>query len=212
MEFKEIENAVKEWSDIRTSPGTVVNYLKQGCCFKIEKWQYELWKKNPPKNFYVYMGIFKGSLKFILTDRVLDNDSATHKDLIFVQDYLPGLKMTEEGFINKAIDGGITVLDALKKTMRWNVFMNSWVYFKVNTTYGIFEAFKVPFSDLVSQFDNAGCEESLVQFGLGENIEAELILWGLDTDLELQANLGLKTADTSAPVEDLATPCPPFGQ
>lgn len=212
MDFKEIENAIKEWSDIRTSPGTVVNYLKQGSCFKIEKAQYELWKKNPPKDFYVYMGIFKGTLKFILTNKVLDKNSAAHKDLIFVQDYLPGLKMKEEGFINKAIDGGITVLDALKKAMRWNVFMKSWVYFKVNTTYGIFEAFKVPFSDLVSQFDNAGCEQSLVQFGLGENIEAELVLWGLDTDIELQATLVMKSEAIAPPVEDLATPCPPFGQ
>jgi hypothetical protein len=209
MKIEEIKKAIKEWCDIRTSPGTVITYLKQGCCFTIEKSQYERWKQNSPENFYIYMGIFSGKLKLILTDAILEGDLENRKNFIFVQDYISGLKLTEEGFIERAIDGGITVLDGLKKVLRWKVFMDSWVYYKVDTTYGVFEAFRVPFSDLISQFETAECTESLVLFGLDANYQADLTLWGLGINEEQQNPPG--NSVTPAPVEDLATPVPPFG-
>jgi len=207
MNIEETKKAIKEWSNVRTSPEKVLTYFKQGCCFKIEKSYYEQWKKTSPKNLHVYLGIFAGVLKFVLIDSESDKNPAAHEDSTFVGDYLPGLNITEEGFIDKAFDGDIKVIDALKKVMQWNVFVDSWVYNKVRTTYGIFQAFAVPFCDLVAQFEKTTNAESVFLFGLSNNNQADLILWGLDTSEQQQSNLPTDTA----PVEDLAYPVPPFG-
>ncbi len=211
MNVEEIKKATNEWSKVRTSPETVLTYLKQGACFKIEKLYYEQWKKNSPENFHIYLGIFSGALKFILIDSESDKDPAAHEDSIFVSGYLPGLNITEEGFIDKAFDGNIKVIDALKKVMQWNVFVNSWVYNKVNTTYGIFQAFKVSFSDLVSQFEKTTNAESVVLFGLNNNNQADLIIWGLDPNEQQLSDFPENRVD-NAPVDDIAYPVPPFGQ
>jgi hypothetical protein len=205
MNLDEIRQAIKEWSNVRTSPETVLTYFKQGCCFKVEKSEYEQWKKNSPENLHVYMGIFKSVLKFILIDSVSDKDPDAHQDSIFVRNYLSGLNITEEGFIQKATDGNIKVIDALTKIMQWTVFVDSWVYNKVSTTYGIFQAFTLPFSDLIAQLEDSTNTESVVFFGLGNNNQADLILWGLDNSEEKQESLA------DAPVENIAYPCPPFG-
>lgn len=210
MNIEEIKKATKEWSNARTSPEKVMAYFKQGTCFKIEKSYYEQWKKNSPKNFHVYMGIFGGSLKFVLIDSESDKDPAAHEDCIFVTDYLPGLNITEEGFIDKAFDGNIKVIDALKKIMRWNVFVESWVYNKEHTTYGIFQAFMVPFSDLIAQFEKTTTTESVVLFGLSANNQADLILWGLDSNEQQQSDIPGNPVN-EAPVDDIACPVPPFG-
>jgi len=210
MNFEEIKKAIKEWSKVRSSPEKVLAYFKQGSCFKIERSQFEKWNSKLPETLHVHMGIFNRRLKIILVDSVSDKDPAAHQDSFFVQDYLDGLTKAEEGFIDVAVDGGLTVVDALKAVMQWNVFVNSWVNETVHTTDGIFQAFYVPFNDLKSQFDNPAHLESVVFFGLRDNFKADLILFGLN------ASGGSKTLLKAAkplgiPVENLATPVPPFG-
>jgi len=94
--------------------------------------------------------------------------------------------------------------------MQWNVFVESWVYNKVRTTYGIFQAFKVPFSDLIAQFEKTTITESVVLFGLSNNNQADLIIWGLDTNEQQQSDHPGNIVN-DAPVDDMACPVPPFG-
>src|SRR5665647_2244486 len=164
MNLVEIKKAIKEWSNVRTSPEKVLTYFKQGCCFKIKKSQFEQWNKNSPENLHAYLGIFEGKLKFVLIDSESDKNPVAHMDSIFVQDYLKGLSKTEERFIDKASDGDLTVSDALKKMMQWNVFIDTWVNNMAHTIPGIFKAFVVPFRDLKSQFGETSNPESCLLY------------------------------------------------
>ena len=212
MNLEEIKKAIREWSIVRTSPESVLTYLKQGCCFKIERSKFKHWSKNSPKSLHVYPGIFDGVLKFILIDSESDKDPSAHKDAISVQNYHKGLSKSEEGFIDKARDGGITVTEALKKMQQWNLFEDAWVYDAVLTEDGIFKAFVVPFVDLTSQFEGSSIPENVVFFGLNNN-KVDLIFWGLDTAVELTTTSGaLKLGENGIPVEDLIASVPPFGE
>jgi len=110
-------------------------------------------------------------------------------------------------------------MDALKRIMRWNTTMDAWVGNQVNTEVGLFKAFIIPFSNLVSHFAEAGVEESMFVFGLNGDA-ADLMLWGVTMALKTKHMEGrmettaFATALTTegVPVEDFTTPCPPFGQ
>lgn len=211
MSFEEIKKAIKEWSNVRISPEKVLTYFKQGSCFKIERSQFEKWNTNSPSTLHIYIGIFDGVLKFVLIDSLSDKDPEAHQDAIFVQDYLIGLTKAEEGFIDIAVDGGLTVVAALKTVMQWNVFVNSWVNETAHTTDGIFQAFLVPFNDLKSQFDNSYHLQSVVFFGLDNNYKADLILFGLNGNDEVNISSTKMVNVAGIPVENTATPIPPFG-
>ena len=211
MEIGEIRRAIGEWSKARTSANDVLAYLKQGTCFKIEKSNYDLWKTKSPKDLHVYLGVFDGQLQFILIDSESDKDPDANIDSIVVQDYYPGLNVLDGGIVDHAKDGSVKVVDALKRVMKWTVFMESWVRNSVESSAGIFQAFVLPFSDLTSQFENAGCYETMAILGLqGKN--ADLMLWGLPSNGESKQLLtaDASTSDGGYPVEDIATPCPPF--
>jgi hypothetical protein len=213
MGIEKIEKAIGEWAKARTSATEVLGYLKQGTCFKIERSNYDLWKAKSPKDLHVYLGVFDGQLQFILIDSESDKDPAANIGSIVVQDYYPGLNVQDAGLIDHATDGSIKVVDALKRVMKWSMFMESWVKGCVKSAAGIFQAFIIPFSDLSSQFEAVGCHETLVVFGLnGRN--ADLMLWGMPSNA---GGGGLRTmasaagyGDVNYPVEDLSTPCPPF--
>jgi hypothetical protein len=211
MGIEEIKKAIGEWSNARTSAEDVLTYLKQGNCFKIERANYDLWKAKSPKNLHVYLGVFDGQLQFVLIDSESDKNPVANVGSIIVQDYYPGLDLMNAGIVDHAVDGSVKVVDALKRVMKWSVFMESWVRNNVETSAGIFQAFVIPFSDLTSQFETAGCSEVMVIFGLhGKN--ADLMLWALPSNGESKQLLAAvaSTSDGGYPVEDMATPCPPF--
>jgi|WetSurMetagenome_2_1015567.scaffolds.fasta_scaffold279878_2 hypothetical protein len=208
MKIEEIKKSIKAWNNVRNSPDKALTYFKQGSCFKITKAQFDQWNKNSPENLRVYMAIFGDNLKFVLIDSESDKDVANHLDALFVQDYLEGLDIAEEGFIDNAIDGSLTIADALKKMTHWTMFVDSWVANTAHTTHGIFQAIIVPFSDLKSHFEGTSNLESAVFFGL-ENGQADLLLWGLNTRAE-QPDGAIKFAMTATPVVDLAKPVPPY--
>lgn len=208
MKIEKVKEAVKKWSEIRTSAKDVISYLKQGCCFKIEKSQYEMWKKKSPESLHAYMGIFDTKLCIILIDSESDKDAAANEDCIFVQYYLPGLDVKEEGFIDNAVKGSVKVKEALKRSVQWTVFMESWVVNNVSATYGIFQAFDIPFGDIKKLFKISGVEDSIALFGLrSDNNQADLTFWGLkDYATEMKSGITV-----GAGVEDLVTPVPPMG-
>lgn len=212
MEIGEIKRAIEEWSKARTSADDVLAYLKQGTCFKIEKSNYDLWKTKSPKELHVYLGVFNGQLQFVLIDNESDKNPEANVDSIVVQDYYPGLNVLDGGIVDHAKDGSVKVVEALKRVMRWTVFMESWVRNSVESSAGVFQAFVLPFSDLTSQFEAAGCYETMAILGLkGKN--ADLMLWGMPTSVEssgLRTAVASTTEEEGTPVEDLATPCPPF--
>lgn len=211
MNLEEIKQAIKEWSNVRTSPKKVLTYLKQGSCFKIERAQFEQWNGNSPEKLHAYLGIFGNKLNIVLIDSASDKDPAVHMDSIFIQDYLKGLSKEEEGYMANATDGGITVADAQKKMTKWKASADSWVEDRVKTSAGIFKAFLIPFSDLKSQFEVTSNPTSVVFLGLNISNEADMILWGLKP-IANQTNTALKFGEDGIPVEDLVTPVPPFGE
>jgi hypothetical protein len=211
MKLEEIKKALQKWKDVRTSPDKAASFLKQGTCFKIKKEQYEKWKEHSPSGLFAYVGIFGHDTKFVLVDDVSNKDFDANKDFIFVQDYLSGISLEEGTFINRATDGGVTVLDALKKALRWTLCLDSWTHYKVNTTYGIFEAQLIPFSDLAKQFEGTANPESIVIFGISSEKEADLSMWMLGVESSSTANATLLAAASSSPVQDLSYPVPPYG-
>ncbi|MCX6236953.1 MAG: hypothetical protein NTY07_05230 [Bacteroidia bacterium] len=211
MNLEEIKQAIKEWGNARTSPKTVLSYLKQGCCFKIERAQFEQWNRNSPEKLHAYLGIFGNKLNIVLIDSVSDKNPAAHLDSIFIQDYLKGLSKEEEGYMANATDGGITIADAQKKMTKWKASADLWVEDKAKTSAGIFKAFLIPFSDLKSQFEGTSNPASAVFLGLNISNEADMILWGLKPIVN-QANAALKFGEDGTPVEDLTLPIPPYGE
>jgi len=109
-----------------------------------------------------------------------------------------------------AVDGGLTIVDALKSVVQWNVFADAWVHSAALTTDGVFKAFFIPFSDLKSQFDNSSHLESVVFFGLDNNYKTDLILFGINANNKSKTTM-MKAAAGGTPVENNATPVPPFG-
>lgn len=209
MSVEKIKKAIRKWSEVRNEPEEAISFLKQGSCFKIEKDQYERWKTKKPENVYAYVGIMKKELKFILVDSESDKDFDNCEDYIFVEDYLPGLNLSEENMLNKAVDGNITVLEALKRNMNWVLLMQSWIENKSKTSDGVFKAFIIPFKSLISQFEGTKLAESVVVIGLGTNNLADLILWNHSKTLTNE-KMFVKNGDDPAPVDNLVYPCPPF--
>lgn len=207
MKIEEIKKSIKAWSNVRNSPDKVLTYFKQGSCFKITKAQFDQWNKNSPEKLHVYPAIVGDKLKFVLIDSESDKDAANHMDALFVQDFLDGLDIAEEGFIDNAIDGNLTITDALKKMAHWTMFVDSWVAKTAPTENGIFQALLVPFSDLKSHFDGTSNPESVVFFGL-ENGKADLLLWGLKP--KQPAGLKMAAAEAGIPVSDTITSVPPY--
>ena len=207
MKIEDVKKSIKAWSSVRNSPDKVLTYFKQGSCFKITKAQFDQWNKNSPANLCVYPAIVGTQLKFVLIDSESDKDTANHMDALFVQDFLVGLDIAAEGFIDNAIDGNLTITDALKKMAHWTMFVDSWVANSPHTENGIFQALLVPFSDLKSHFEGTSNPESAVFFGL-ENSQADLLLWGLKA--KQPAGSMMLTAGAGIAVADMTVTIPPY--
>lgn len=211
MTFEKIKEALKKWTAIRNLPEKSSAYLGQGCCFKIVQSQYEAWKKRSPESVYAYLGIFDNDLKFVLMDDITDKNPEENMDAVFVIDFLNGMNITEKAMIGKAIDGNITVNEAMKRNLNWILFKESWLENKSQTTEGVFRAFVLPFASLSAQFENDSQTESVLMIGLNDKDQADLILW--KNRYVNTAALKSTTADDSSttPVENFVVPCPPYG-
>ncbi len=207
MKIEKIRMAIRKWNQIRNAPEKAISFLKQGCCFKIEKEQYELWKSKSPKSVFAYLGIFNSELKFIVVDCESDKNPEGNQDYYFIQDFLKGLNITEKNLFRSASDGNITVQEALIRNMIWTVYMESWLSNKAETTDGIFRAFVIPFASLAAQFDNMSYSESILLFGLNNN-QADLIIW--KNQLASDKTKAVKADEDPSPVENLVLPCPPY--
>lgn len=219
MELNEVKQAIQKWDSVRNSAEQALSYLNQGACVIINRQQFEVWNQNAPSELYAYMGIFGEELKFIFVDSESSKDIAANTDRIFAQPYLPSLDILDGNFIDNAVNGSITVMDALKRIMRWNTTMDAWVSNQVNTEAGLFKAFIIPFSNLVSHFAEAGVEESMFVFGLNGDA-ADLMLWGvtmapkakhMEGRMQTTAFAAAQSRD-GVPVEDITTPCPPCNE
>ena len=208
MKIEDVKKSIKAWSSVRNSPDKVLTYFKQGSCFKITKAQFDQWNKNSPEKLHVYPAIVGDKLKFVLIDSESDKDAANHMDALFEQEFLKGLDIAQEGFIDNAIDGNLTVTDALKKMAHWTMFVDSWVANSAHTENGISQAILVPFSDLKSHFEGTSNPESAVFFGL-ENGQADLLLWGLKA--KQPAGSMMLTAEAGIAVADMTVNVPPYG-
>lgn len=217
MELTEVKQAIQKWESIKNSADQVTAYLKSGSYVILNRQQFEVWNTLNPTELHVYMGIFEEEFKFILIDNESSKDIVSNLDHLFVQPYLAGIEPTDSGFIDNAVDGGITVLEALKRITLWNRNLDAWVKQQVSSEPGIFSAFVVPFSNLKSHFAQAGAEESMLVFGLNQNA-ADLMLWGLNTGVKASQDQATFTAtaastfedNSSLPVEDFSCPVPPY--
>jgi hypothetical protein len=209
MTLEKIRVAIKKWSEVRNSPEVAYKLLNQGTCFKIEKEQYEIWKKRAPKSIYAYASIFDSELKFVLIDSESVKDPEKNLDAIFIQDYLPGLNILEADMISKASDGNITVIEALTRNMNWVLLMQSWLENMSKTTDGVFRAFIIPFSSLEPQLEGSKNAESVLMIGLGEKKLADLILWK-HSNVSGSESGEKSLVDDPYGVDNFVLPCPPF--
>jgi len=208
MKMEKIRMAIRKWNEIRNTPEKAISFLKQGCCFKIEKDQYDLWKSKSPKGVFAYLGIFNSELKFIVVDSESDKNPDENQEFYFIQDFMKGLNITEKNLFRSASDGNITVQEALTRNLSWTLYMESWLINRAETTEGIFRAFVIPFASLSAHFEDEGYAESILLCGLGNQNQADLILWKNRFIGEL-SKMTNEVKGTS-PVENLVLPCPPY--
>lgn len=196
----EIEGSIASWTRVRTNATQTIDYLNQGNCFLIPRDWFSQWSAENPTFIHAYPSIYEGVMKFTLIDNVSDSKDVIDYDYVHVADYTCGapLKVSNGGLGDPA---DITVLTGLERTFRWQMNKNTWVDNQVKTTDGVFQAFHIPFTDLVDLFDTSSSIEHLyVVIGLKANGVADLILWN-----------NVETfSGSSVQVKDVAMPVPPF--
>lgn len=216
MELTEVKQAIQKWESIRNSADQVTAYLKNGSYVIVNRQQFEVWNILNPAELHVHMGIFGDELKFILIDSESSKNIVANQGNLFIQSYVAGTELLDGGFIDNATNGGITVFEALKRITLWNTNLDVWVKQQVDSEHGIFKSFVIPFSNLTNHFEVAGAEESMLVFGLKNNV-ADLMLWGLKTsantkesEVQMSAMAFTDTPEPDGiPVEDFSYPCPP---
>jgi hypothetical protein len=198
----EIEGAIATWTRVRTDAAETISYLDQGNCFLITKKMYEQWRTKLPIFIHAYPSIYDGVMRFTLVDNLTDSQDVINFDYVHVVDYTCGAPIAKP---SNSIPGetDITVLEGLERVFRWQMNKNSWVVSQVQTTDGIFQAFHIPFTDLMSLFESTDPTKSVDQIyvviGLKANNVADLILWS-----------NVNTFADPVQVKDVALPVPPF--
>ena len=205
------EAAIVEWNNCRTNSETLLNLISSGSCFEISRAMYNSWTADSPEYIHAYLGIdlpSSPSLCFMLIDSVKDsNPSSVTAENISFAPYLDGfdeLKLIPHFSDAENPNNDISVLAGLERSFRWILNRKKYIENKVEEgggeNAGMFQVFHIPLGDLDSIFDDPNADKALVIIGLKEdNTTAELILW--DENFNVHQT-----------VEDVALPCPPFGQ
>jgi len=210
--IEEIKEAINLWSKERTDGDKAKSLLEKGSFFKISRLDFEKWGelKVKPELIYAYGGDFKDVFKFVLIDSESAQKPLDDKTLpyTFVKDFVKDFDVNSPDFLMDIKAGNIEVNDALKRVMRWDIMMDSWIGEQTSTTpdvKGVTKVFKIPFESLKNAFENSNVDEVLAVIGLKPSLDNS----DYDTDLILWSTSSIKgTGDLK--VENLVKPCPPY--
>jgi hypothetical protein len=203
------KNAIVEWNNNRTNSESLLGLLTQGSYFEITRAMYNDWTENSPSYVHAYLGVdteTSSSVGFILIDSVCDSDPNTvSAENISYAPYCEGFDELQDipPFSNvENPNNDISVLTGLQRSFRWMLNRKKYIENKVaegaGENAGMFQAFRLPMTDLETIFADANADKAIVIFGLtADNATADLLLWS-DNYQEDQT------------VEDTTVPMPPF--
>jgi hypothetical protein len=214
-----IKQAVSDWNQDRSDLSKSKALLENGAFFTITRSEFDKWNTlvTKPEEIHAYPAVINNELKFVLIDSQTDKNTFDNKALpfTFVKDYTRDYGINDFDFLINPSQGNISVDEAMKRIVRWNVMLKPWLKDQITRTTGLleglFRVFNIPFNDLNNSFENKSVSELIVNLALKptENptptdpaYTAELILWSTSAT---KGQGGL-------PVQDLVGPCPPFGQ
>lgn len=197
---QEILDAINAWTDIIANPTQLLLNLNQGYSFVITREQYDTWKQiTGVSNIHAYPAIFNGVMKFVVVDNITDANENIDFDNVFTNNYTYGKTDTTLANIYGP-PNNISIQDALERVFRWLMNKTGWVHHAMTVRNGMFQAFTVPFADLISLFNATEGDEIYVLIGMKLNGDADLILWS-DT---------VSFLDPKS-VADVSCAIPPFG-
>jgi len=230
-----ITNMVNQWNQIRWNNKKALRLLSSGSYFPISSSEVKMWANAPikPKNIHSYIGVENQKLYFILIDSETDRKPLSELesfelDKIIIREFDNNLDIFTPNFIDKTIDGNITVKEALSRNLFWQLMKGSWVNDQIESVrdmqVGIARVFSTPFSDLENILHHDENADILAVMGLKHQDESEtkneddivykkspyqldLCFWGLNTQT---SDLRLALAQNESPVEDLTQICPPY--
>lgn len=197
---EEILDAINAWTSIIANPIQILENLNQGYSFLITRDQYDKWKTITGVScLHAYPAIFDGVMKFVLVDDVTDSDEDIDFDNVFTSNYTYGKTDTTLANIYGP-PNNISIQDALERVFRWLMNRTGWVHHAMTVRNGMFQAFTVPFEDLIDLFNSTEGDELYVLIGMKTDASADLILWS-DT---------VSFLDPKS-VADVSCAIPPFG-
>ncbi|ASS47789.1 MAG: hypothetical protein A3D31_18825 [Candidatus Fluviicola riflensis] len=197
---QEVLDAINAWTDIIADPNQLLVNLNQGYSFVITRDQYNTWSGITGVScIHAYPAIFSGIMKFVVVDDVTDANEDIDFDNVFTNTYTYGKTDTTLGNIYGP-PNNISIQDALERVFRWLMNKNGWVHHAMTVRNGMFQAFTIPFEDLVDLFASTEGDELYVLIGMKTDGAADLILWS-DT---------MSFLDPKS-VADVSCAIPPFG-
>lgn len=228
---------VNKWNEVRWNHKKALRLLSSGAYFSITPEDVRMWANTPvkPKNIHSYIGVENKKLYFILIDSETDkkplNDlEGFELDKIVIREFSNTLDIFTQNFIAKAIDGSVTVTEALSRSLYWQLMKGSWIQDQIDSVrdmqMGIVRVFSSPFTDLENILNTNQGADILAIMGLKAQKDQtkitnseiydeksphqlDLCFWGLNNKKQ-SANLRLATNEMSSPVEDLTAICPPY--
>ncbi len=205
MNVNEIMQAIQNWKDLINSfyagnPNAgpqILNYLKQGDYFEIQRSDYNSWRKINPSFIHCYVGIGDDNkLKFFLIDSVNDR-KGNFENTIFDKDFQQD---GDQG------DHDITAEEVVERKTNWQQFDQQWLSQIDQNTNPIFRAVQIAFSDYNDIFSTP-TNQSKNFFGL-RNSESQ----SFDYDIEIIISTLLYNVDELEYSVDVTKPIPPFSR
>lgn len=190
MNKDDILKSLQKWEEIRRDSSSLVDYLKQGNCFKFTNHKY------PASSRYrhAYPGIDEGKLKMFVIPSAYDNSKT--EDIASYVEVCDVFVNSEPIYHSMNNHDRISHTKAARRVDRWNKNYTTWVPKDVATTEGIFQAFAIPSQDFVT-------EKVKVHFALQKDKK--------DTE-KYNADMVVACDDGTTIYEDFSRPVPPYGK
>ncbi len=169
--FKQrIVESISAWNKGKDNLKRMKKSFDRGSFFEISKNDRAIFSETNPEDCLVYLGLEEKNIIFILVDNItaqtpLLEMSDRQLEKVLIKEYKEDFDIEANDFIATQKSGNITVEEALKRSLRWAVYKESWLKDVIdgpNNEYGIFNQLAIPMESI--------CDcDSVVVLGLKEN-------------------------------------------
>ncbi len=210
--FKQrIVEAISAWNKKKDNLKRMKKSFDRGSFFEITNKDRAILSETNPEDCLVFLGLEKKNIVFILVDNITAKTpltDMTDKQLekVLIKEYKEDFDIEANDFIATQKSGNITVEEALKRSLRWAVYKESWLKDVIdgpNNEYGVFNQMAIPMESI--------CDcDSVVVLGLKENSNrkpgesrylADALVWSAKS--QIQENHGIMAMGRNdSPVDD----------